>query len=274
MKKLSSWYLSTAFLLATFSQAAFANTTKTEEVKTYLDLSGINLVLESVPSQIQAMSQQMQLTEKDPVQAQEFMNVLISSWDEQKIQYALIDNIKSSFSTDEIKQLNTWLKTDLAQKIKLAEQKSSSSSFNQDFMQYMSKIQSTPPNAERVASVRHFIESTHLVDHTLEMILGISKGLTKTLQASEGVVITEEQLATQMQQMEGMMKPQLEEQMIYVSYYTYEEISDEDIHNYSDFYNTPLGQKELNVMSKSIGHSFGLWVEDAMKNIDDLVGDK
>jgi hypothetical protein len=268
MKKLSTWYFSIALMLTAASQIASASAIKEQDIRRYLDLSGVDLVLQSIPAQIQAMSQQMQLTEKDPTKVQNTMDILISSWDEKKIEESIANDVKNSFSVNEMKALLIWLEKDSTRKVKAAEERSSAPNFNQEFMQYMAKIQSTPPTKERVKTIRNFIESTDMVDHMLDMVIGITTGMTKTLQTANGKTLTDEELTAQMTQMEGMLKPQLEQQMIYVSYFIYEELSDAEINTYSDFYKTTLGKKEMDVMSKSIGNSLGMWAEESGKNIE------
>jgi len=267
MKKLSTLYFTSLFIITTFAQAALASAVKDEDVTQYLDLSGLDLVLQSIPAQIQGMGQQMKLTAKDPEHAEKTMNILVESWDETAIKESLSGKVKSSFTAKEMDALLTWLNSDLAKKIKSSEQKTSAANFTQDFMQYMAKIQSTPPTEERVKIIRNFIESTNMVEHSFDMVMAITRGMVNSMNFADGNKLTAEQIDAQMQQMEVMLKPQLEQQMIYVSYYTYEELSDEDIETYTSFYNKPLGQKELSKVYSALSDSLNLWTDASSKNL-------
>lgn len=267
MKKLSTLCFTLLLVVTTFAQATAINAVKNKEVTQYLDLSGIELMLQNIPMQIQGMGQQMKLTAKDPEHAEATMNILVDAWDENQVKESIKGKIKNGFSVKEMKALLTWLNTDLARNVKIAEQKSASANFNQEFMQYMAKIQSTPPTAERVKTIRNFVDSTNMIEHAFDMVMSISKGMVKSMHLADGKTISDEEINQQMQKMESMLKPQLAQQMIYVSYYMYEELSDEDISAYAKFYDKPLGQKELKVVYQAIGDSFGLWTEQAGKTL-------
>ena len=104
------------------------------------------------------------------------------------------------------------------------------------------------------------IKASQDIDFTKKVRVG---GMVK----KDSVIISDEEINQQMQQMESMLKPQLAQQMVYVSYYMYEELSDEDINAYAKFYDKALGQKELKVVYQAIGDSFGLWTEQAGKTL-------
>lgn len=270
MKKVSALYFTLIFVLTSFTHTVIANTIKNEDITQYMDLSGVELMLQNIPAQMQGMGQQMKLTAKDADQAEKTMNIMVDAWDEKQVKESIATSLKKGFSVTEMKELLTWLNTDLARSVKIAEQKSTSASFNQEFMQYMAKIQSTPPTEQRIKTIRNFVDSTNMIDRAFDMVMSITKGMVQSLSIADGNTLTDEQINQQMQQMEAMLKPQLSQQMIYVSYYMYEELSDEDINAYSRFYETPLGKKELDVVYKAISDSFGLWTEQAAKRLTEL----
>ena len=63
------------------------------------------------------------------------------------------------------------------------------------------------------------------------------------------------------------MKPALEQQMIMVSYFIYDQLTDQEIQQYSQFYQQPLGKKELTVMYDGIGQALNYWSTTAFANI-------
>lgn len=268
MKTLPKLYFVLFICVAIFSQNSFANTISNDDIYSYLDLSGTKTALDGIPNQMQAMSQQMQLTAKNPEESGRVMDVLASAWDVDNMESIVFEHIKTSFTSQEMKSLLDWLQSDLSRRIKQAEEKSSEPNFNQEFMQYMAKIQTNPPTAERVQAVRHFIESTQMIEHTTDMVVGIAKGITKNVQVTETEALTDEQLENQMNQMEAMMKPQLEQQLILVSYFIYEDLSNDDINRYADFYKKPLGQKELTVISGAVVKALGSWSVSAFNTLN------
>ena len=268
MKTLPKLYFALFLCMTFLSQNAFSNNINNEDIYSYLDLSGTKTALDGIPEQMFAMGQQMQLTAKNPEESNRVMEVLANSWQVDDMERIVFEHVTQNFTAVELKNLLVWLQSDLSRRIKQSEEKPSEPNFNQEFMQYMAKVQTNPPSPERIQAVRNFIESTQMVDHTVDMVVGIAKGITKNVQVTEAEALTDEQFESQMQQMEAMMKPQLEQQLILVSYFIYENLTNEDINRYADFYQKPLGQKELKVMSGAVVKALGSWSENAFNTLN------
>ena len=80
MKKINSLALILVVMLALFSQISSAKAISDDNVKQYLALSGIDSALDGIPAQMSAMGQQMQITVKDPAQAQRVVDLLLNAW--------------------------------------------------------------------------------------------------------------------------------------------------------------------------------------------------
>ena len=268
MKKFTSFY-TVLFLLSTiFSPFSSAKASSDADVTQYMALLGINVALNGIPAQMSAMNQQMQMTAKDPERAQKVMNLLLNAWRLEDVKQVVFEHIKDNFSADEMQKLLTWLNSDLARRIKMAEAKASTPSFNQDLMNYMAILQTTPPTTERINVVRSFVETTNLVEYSLNIVTAVAKGTIEGLMvANPGQGINEMQIQTQLTQMEAMMRPGLEQQMIMVSYFIYQSLTEQEIAQYTQFYQQPLGQKELSVMYEGIGQALNYWSTIAFEDI-------
>ena len=268
MKKINSLNFMIFILFATFSQLSSAKAINDDDVTQYLALSGIDAALQGIPAQMRAMNQQMQMTAKDPEQSQKVMEILLNAWQLEEVKLVVSEHVKDNFSAIEMQQLLLWLNSDLARRIKMAEEKASAPSFNQDFMGYIATLQTTPPTPARVKVIREFVEVTNLVEHSLKIVMAVAKGTVEGLTvANPGQTVNNEQVQTQMAQMEQMMRPALEQQMIMVSYFIYDQLTEQEIQKYTHFYQQPLGQKELTVMYDGIGQALNFWSTTAFENI-------
>jgi hypothetical protein len=268
MKKFNSLNIIIFILFATFSQLSAAKAISDENVTQYLALSGIDSALEGIPAQMRAMNQQMQMTAKDPEQAQKVMDILLNSWQLEDVKLVVSEHVKDNFTVIEMEKLLIWLNSDLAKRIKMAEEKASAPSFNQDFMSYIATLQTTPPTTSRVKVIRNFVETTNLVEHSLKIVMAVAKGTVEGLTvANPSQNLNDEQIKNQMAQMEQMMRPALEQQMIMVSYFIYDQLTEQEIEQYTHFYQQPLGKKELNVMYDGIGQALNFWSTTAFENI-------
>ena len=248
MKKINLLSLVLLLLAATFSQFSSAKTISDEDVKQYMALSGIDLALNGIPAQMSAMNQQMQMTAKDPAQAQKVMDLLLNAWRLDDVKQVVAEHVKENFSAAFILRAKSL--------------------FNQDFMSYMAKLQTTPPTTERVKVIRNFVEVTNIIEHSLKIVMSVAKGTIEGLMvANPGEGVNDEQIQAQLTQMEVMMRPSLEQQMILVSYYVYDELTEQEIAQYTQFYQQSLGQKELTVMYDGIGQALNYWSTTAFENI-------
>ena len=268
MKKINSLAFILVVMLALFSQISSAKAISDDNVKQYLALSGIDSALDGIPAQMSAMGQQMQITVKDPAQAQRAVDLLLNAWQIEEVRLIVAEHVKENFSTAEMKSLLTWLNSDLARKIKSAEEKAAAANFNQELMAYMAQLQTTPPTTARVQVIRDFIDTTHIVDHSLNIVMSVAQGTMEGLNAANPEqAVSDEQIQTQLSQMQIMMRPALEQQMVMVSYYIYQQLTEQEIVQYTKFYQQPLGQKELDIMYDGIGQALNYWSTNAFENI-------
>ena len=268
MKKINSLAFILVVMLALFSQISSAKAISDDNVKQYLALSGIDSALDGIPAQMSAMGQQMQITVKDPAQAQRAVDLLLNAWQIEEVRLIVAEHVKENFSTAEMKSLLTWLNRDLARKIKSAEEKAAAANFNQELMAYMAQLQTTPPTTARVQVIRDFIDTTHIVDHSLNIVMSVAQGTMEGINvANPEQAVSDEQIQTQLSQMQIMMRPALEQQMVMVSYYIYQQLTEQEIVQYTKFYQQPLGQKELDIMYDGIGQALNYWSTNAFENI-------
>jgi len=268
MKKINSLAFILVVMLALFSQISSAKAISDDNVKQYLALSGIDSALDGIPAQMSAMGQQMQITVKDPAQAQRAVDLLLNAWQIEEVRLIVAEHVKENFSTAEMKSLLTWLNSDLARKIKSAEEKAAAANFNQEFMAYMAQLQTTPPTTARVQVIRNFIDTTHIVDHSLNIVMSVAQGTMEGLNAANPEqAVGDEQIQTQLSQMQIMMRPALEQQIVMVSYYIYQQLTEQEIVQYTKFYQQPLGQKELDIMYDGISQALNYWSTNAFENI-------
>ena len=60
-------------------------------------LSGVDSALNGIPAQMGAMGQQMQMTEKNPAEAQKVIQLLESSWQQQEVEQVVANTSKLVF---------------------------------------------------------------------------------------------------------------------------------------------------------------------------------
>lgn len=272
MKKLTHLFLTAFTAISLISISVFANDDVTDaEIYRFLDKSGATRAVEGIPMQIQAMGQQMALTAKDPQEHQQFMQVMLSSLDVDQMQVQLLESVRKSVTSQDIKNIMVWLDSDLGERIVAAELKSADPAFQQNLMQYMAGLQSNPPTPERTQAVISYVENSNIAQQSMKMVKGIVGNMfnaAKALKPEDKEMA--KHLDASLEQMLVTMKPALEQQMILTSYFIYQELSIEELNQYSNFYAQPVGQQYMSLIIDGVSDAMGTWGETLMSKIIEL----
>ena len=149
-----------------------------------------------------------------------------------------------------------------------AELQSNEPEFQQNLMRYIADLQANPPSPERTQAVINYVEATGMADQAMKMIGAIVGNMFSAMKAKDpenSELATT--LDTQLEQMETMMKPGIEQQMVLTSYYVYRDISVADLNEYAAFYQQPLGEKFLSSIFEALGVAMSQWGNNLVDQI-------
>ncbi|WP_206484056.1 hypothetical protein [Thalassotalea sp. G2M2-11] len=253
--------------LITFTSHAY-NKVSDEQVYTLMDKSGITRSIQGLPMQMNMIGQQMALTAKDPAEHQKFMQIFTSSMDTDGMVQKMLVHIQNNVSASEMESILAWLDSDLATRIVKAELQSTEPEFQQNFMRFMADMQSNPPAQARTQAIIHYVESSKVAEQAMKMMKGMMKNMFMAIKASKP---EDQELAAnldkQLEQMSASLQPVLKQQMILTSYFIYQNISNEDLANYSNFFMHDTGKKYLSVLVDAVGAAMNDWGATLMKNV-------
>jgi len=269
MKKVTKFIGRCIILASLIITTSYANNQISDaQIYQLMDKSGTTKIIEGLPLQMQAMGQQMALTNKDPVEHKKFMQVFTSSLNPDVMLRQMLEHIRKNVSPQELQHILTWLDSDLASRLIKAELQSADPKFQQNLMHYIADLQTTPPAPARTKVILNYVESSQVVEQSLKMIMSMLNNMFAALKATQPE--NEELAATldaQIEQMAVSMKPVMEQQMILTSYFIYRDISEEDLTQYSNFYKQETGKKYLSLMVGAIGDGMSEWGASLVKKI-------
>lgn len=244
-------------------QLTAANMASDQQVEQFIELSGIEEMIESMPLQIQAISGQRQLTSKNPAVEQQVMVLMSEAWYADEINAAITAHIKKNTSATELAKMLEWKKKPLMVKMTEAEAQANAPDFQANLMRYVATLQSTPPTPETREAISRFVDATKMADFMVDISSKVVESMAMAfMQASgEDTKQAKADLADYMQTMIPAMRQQMEQQAILTSYYIYRDISNQELDQYSDFYQSKLGQKEMNVVTESLEVAMTLWAK-------------
>ncbi|GEM_PF-3345220 len=223
---------------------AFASAEKSQLIDEIIDKSGMEASLESLPAQFQAQAMQQKPYTKEPEAVEELMQILSNSADMQTMQATMAQTFNNKMSLAELKEVKTWLDSDLGSQIAKAEAEASNPANMQDIQMFAASFQTQPPSQEKIAAVQNFVEKSKLVESAMNMVEQIIGSTVNSLEQfnEQPDPNKAEQVVTQAK---AMMEPMLWQQMILMSHYTYQNFSVEEINQYTQYLTTNTGKKYL-----------------------------
>lgn len=192
---------------------------------------------------------------------QSFVDALTPEHLESKIRSRLLDGL----SQDTILTTVSWLRSDLGKKITTAELNASSAEKSVQLTTFLLQLQLERPAPERLQLVRRIeeiIQGSEMATEAWEAIVAaVARALegenrTRNLQNKE---ILEEHMAS----MRGSVKTMFQQGRIFEVLFTYRTLTDEELKQYAEFLETPVGRDITKIMNRAV-HGVAI---DAIQNI-------
>ncbi|MDA8126987.1 MAG: hypothetical protein M0009_17590 [Deltaproteobacteria bacterium] len=260
--------LSVLMVLA-FATCAIADT-RDEKIAKYIELSGIEKVIDSIPSQLDAVSSQRLMTSKTPDADKKAIELLKEAFDGQRARKELFNFVTKQIENDLLLQnLLKWYESPLAQKIDNEESSSSGADKQADLLQYLTVLQKNPPTRERIDIIQEVESTIQLSELTTNIVVEIMKGMFKTISLT---VPKEKQveladIEKEIIKLRPIMKEGLRKQMVLSSFYIYRNLSNAELREYIAFCKTETGKKEIEITGGALSYVLSQWFAVATDKI-------
>jgi len=268
MRKLS---LAAALVIALCLPAA-AQPSTAVLVDSAIELSGVAPVLESFPEQLSAMEQQRQMVSEAPETEARVYQALLDAYDVVQARQLLFDYLLQNADPATLKAAVATLETPLLRRITAEEVAASAGQASGDLLRYLGDLQSAPPTQERIGLIRQIVETAHMsetaVDLALTVVAGVQEALNQTLPEEKRK--NPEELAEMLDNLRPALAKGLQQQMIYGSFYTYRNLSDDELEGYIAYLSGEVGQGFTAVMSKGLVHVFAESFAGAAEELAEL----
>lgn len=250
------------FFVAAAAQAATEH--HAALVQKYIRLSGLEKTINGLPAMIASMSQQKRLTSQDPDIDKKVAEAMVKGFDSKKVLAELQQYLLAHTDEYYLVDVLSWMETPLATKIQREEQQSEDPSKSAEVLRYIAKLQENPPPQERIALVQDLVATTHMVELAssiaVRLIRGTLENVNKMLPNVQQV--PQEQIEARLRQVRSMLEGSLRQQMTLSSYYTYRNISDEELRQYIAFYKGETGKREIEITGGALVYVLGNWFSE------------
>lgn len=252
-------YLITFLVFTAFT--AMANDQATDkQIYKIMDRSGLTRTIEGLPIQLYAMGEQMAVNTEDQKEYRQFMQILSSSLETDAMLEDIFISIKSTSSVQDRVAILNWLDSELAIRAVNAELRSSEPNFEQQLSEYLSQTNHSSLPSERVAAVKQLVESSKMVEQSSDMVIAMMKSMFEAIKAADP---SNQELATQLDTQFEMISmnitSMMEQEMMQTSLYIYQDLTNEELQQYSAFFQQATGKKYLSVISDAVSISLNRW---------------
>lgn len=137
-----------------------------------------------------------------------------------------------------------FLESNLGRLVVQQEMKAAEPDFEANMAAYAQSLAQTPPPAERVALVQGLSQALHVEESMTEMMRSVLFSVIDALEIHnpEAAKIARDELEQQWAMMAPMLAGQLANYATLSSYYTYKDLSDDELRQYIDFLSSDDGQ--------------------------------
>jgi len=257
-------------VLLVFVLANYACADSPEEMLAkYIKLSGIENALTSLPEQLEALSAQRLMTSKNPETDKKTTELLKQSFDAERAKSELSRFVSTNMNDSLLRDLLKWYESPLAQKIVDEEINSSGADKQANLLRYLASLQENPPPQERITLIQEVESTTQLSELTTNITIEVMKGMFKTINMSMPKE-SQVELASvdkDINDLRPMLKEEFRKQMILTSYYSYRNITNDELKEYIAFYKTAAGQKEVEITGSALAHVLNQWFVSAADKI-------
>jgi hypothetical protein len=241
------------FLLALLAMGPLKASSQNQQAdfNEFLDESGLRVQLLELPlillEQFEAESSYFDETTK-----QKIRDTVARAFSEELITKDALEFLDANYDAEHMAAVRDWLKSPLTLKMNDYEQSANSPEVELEREQFLTRLQTTPPDPNRVETIIEFDELTDATFNTVKIITDLYMALITTMNPHQS---PEDQLdlndTTEIRRSIMMqLLPVYENVMVAMNLFAYREVSDAELAEYISFYDTDSGQWFVDVSYK------------------------
>ena len=236
----------TTTLALQLSNLLYATNTN-QLVDEYIKISGTETALATLPKQIEVSLKQSKNIYKtnDNIQKSQAIKKAFSK-DEIKKLYA--EYLTKNSDKEFLKSVNSSHKSEIFKRITHEQINSMSPEIESEIIEYMIKLQSNPPNNERVEVVHNIVNELDLVDTKANIAVDLIKHINKMMPQQKQID------GKYISKLKNTLKMTYHKQMILTSFYLYRNFTNEELKQYLAYYKSKIGKREINTNQKALSY--------------------
>lgn len=227
-------------------------------VRASIELAGIDKELASFPEQIDAFAAQMKLTSKNPAEDDRVAQLIKDSYDIDYAEDYLFDYLLNNSDENTLAYVLAWLETPLGRKITAEEVSAHDPGEAANMLHFVADMQSSPPPQSRIALVQQLEETAGLTEHAVNIAVSVMRGMMSSVNAACAPERQKnaEEINAMIAEIKPVLSSGLRQQILLSCFYTYRNLTDEEVEAYIQFLGTRSSKKFNNLVVQAITHVF------------------
>ena len=227
---------------------------KPDLIREAIDLSGMDHFIRMFPRNIDMLSQQGTFSSGDPELDNKAIRIIKNSFDPQSARKKLVWYCKRHMNNRMLREVLPWLRSPVASKITQAENDALSPESQAALLVYAQNMQQNQPPQERVVIIEEFIEAADMVDSAIKVAMELFEGITVSMNLAfpEENRIDRSRIQSLVEKIRPAIERMMEQNIRVATYYTYRDISNEELSAYIAFLNSESGSQFNKIGTKAI----------------------
>tara|TARA_R110001592_G_scaffold177076_2_gene417318 strand:- start:129499 stop:130260 length:762 start_codon:yes stop_codon:yes gene_type:complete len=214
------------------------------QAKKFLQDSGLDALISSMPEAMEQQLDLQRLTEKNKLKLASVKSATSKAAQHIDNQRFALNYLTKQADAERLKGAIEFLKTPLGRKVVVEERAASSAEAQTEMQAYTKSMATSPPSPERIKLIQDLADSLNsdlvlmsLMKGTFYSLLDITRALNPDMAATLKAGLDEEWY-----KLEPKISAQFNQYMVVGAHYSYRNLSDAEVEGYMDFLNTPSGQ--------------------------------
>lgn len=219
----------------------------TEQAQNFLHYSGLNNLIEELPAMFQQQFNMESLAGNDPAKTLEMQRALSAAISRIQGNGLALGYLTKEADGSLIQQVLEFLESPLGKRVVDAENGANTPEGQKALHGYASQLLENPPSPERARLLDNLSAALKVDELMMAMMQNIFFSTLKVGREVKPDMAAEMEkfMSTQWEQMQSMMRVQLMQMATASVYYTYRDLSDQDLQDYTVYMQSTSGQAYL-----------------------------
>ncbi len=223
-------------------------------IRESIALSGMDHFIRTFPRNIDMLAQQGTFSSGNPEIDNKAIRIIKNSFDPQTARKKLVWYCKKNMNNQMIEEVLPWLRSPVARGITQVENDALNPEFQAGLLVYTQNMQQNQPPQERVVIMEEFMDAADMVDSAINIAIKLFEGITNSMNLAfpEEKRIDKGRIRSLVERIRPTIEKQMKQNIRLSAYYTYRDISNEDIRAYIAFLRSESGSQFNKIGTQAI----------------------